>query len=56
MSNAGGKGSGRRPAAISDQQYADRYDEIFQREKVEELDVEHDPAKIRQIFEKEDEQ
>jgi hypothetical protein len=53
-----GKGSGRRPAAISDSQYQERWDAIFARnvdtseKRVQESDeIEHDPAKIRQAFE-----
>lgn len=33
MHGDGGKGSGRRPMAISDQQYKDRWDLIFGRDK-----------------------
>jgi hypothetical protein len=35
-----GKGDGRRPMAISDQQYAQRWDLIFGREKYEETSTE----------------
>ena len=55
-----GKGSARRPAQVSDEQYAERWDQIFHRKidrvnAVRDLAEVTDAAEIRRIFE-EDEQ
>ena len=61
----GGKGSARRPAQVSDEQYAERWDQIFQRKKLTYSDKDceesearwmtNDAAEIRKCFQEDEE-